>query len=140
MGPWNCSTPNGTVISGLLLSEQTSQQVLRQGKLEGLTDGPCLFGGETARSGDAKKSRDTDIQREKKIGLDPHRAACIFVMGYLNKTQRKYTRSSEARGYPGTKIIHTLGYFYNFIRTTEQDLIISVSAGKFGANKPVVLC
>lgn len=55
------------MISGLLLAEQTSQQLLRQGKLEGLKDSPCLFGGEMASSGDTKKSRDTGIyQKEKK--------------------------------------------------------------------------
>ena len=46
------------MISGLLLAEQTSQQVLRQRKPEGLADGPCLVGGKTARPGGTKDSSD----------------------------------------------------------------------------------
>lgn len=46
-----------------LLAEQTSEQVLRQRQSESLTDGPQLFGGETAGSGDRRRSRHTGIQR-----------------------------------------------------------------------------
>ena len=42
----------------LLPAEQSSEQGLRQGDLEGLTDGPGLGGGETAGPGDTEESRD----------------------------------------------------------------------------------
>lgn len=58
---------------GLLLAEQTSEQVLWQGKTEGFTNGACLFDGEASSSRDKKKlkmSRNgANLQTEVKINI-----------------------------------------------------------------------
>lgn len=77
--------PNCVANSGGLLAEQTSKQVLRQWKLERLTDGSCLFGGETASSRDTHKSRYTFFQHKKK-----HQGAHIVKLECLAPAHDTY--------------------------------------------------
>lgn len=53
-----------------LLAEQTSEQGLRQRKLERLTDGSCFFSGETASSGDTQKT-ETHLSNIRKNTKEP---------------------------------------------------------------------
>lgn len=60
---------------GGLLGEQRSEQLLRQWELERLTDGSCLFGGETASSGDTQQKQIHVFQQKQKL---PHCKTRVF--------------------------------------------------------------